>query len=112
MLKYLAFALPLLFVTSAHAASFDCAKAQAPDEKAICAHLDLNDADVRMATVLDMELQMVAMGQRDAIRDAQKAWLTLRGKCGSDVACIRAAYQRRLTDLDKVFKDIASRGPF
>ena len=39
-------------------------------------------------------------------------WLTLRGKCGGDVACIRAAYQRRLTDLDKVFKDIASRGPF
>jgi uncharacterized protein len=112
MLKYLAFALPLALAGTAQAASFDCAKAAAPDEKAICAHLELNDADVRMATILDIELQLVAMGQRDAIRDAQKAWLTLRGKCGGDVACISAAYQRRLTDLDKVFKDIASRGPF
>jgi len=52
MLKYLAFALPLLFATSTHAASFDCAKAQAPDEKAICAHLDLNDADVRKGVTM------------------------------------------------------------
>ena len=43
------FALPvlvLLCATPVAAASFDCAKAKAPDEKAICATRALNDADV------------------------------------------------------------------
>ena len=37
------------------AASFDCSKAEAADEKAICADHQLNDADVEMS-VLDVQV--------------------------------------------------------
>jgi uncharacterized protein len=97
---------------AAHAASFDCAKAEAPDEKAICADPALNDADVRMATMFEMETRLVAMGQRDVLRDQQKSWLESRQACNADVACLTKAYDRRLADLVKVFDEIVSRGPF
>lgn len=104
--------LSLFAAGAGHAASFDCAKAKAPDEKAICANLALNDADVRMSTMFEMETKLVAMGQRDMLRDEQKAWLDGRAACKADIACLTKAYKRRLADLGKVFDDIASRGPF
>ena len=104
-------ALSLLAVTGAKAASFDCSKAAAEDEKAICANLALNDADVRMTTMFDMETDLVAMGERDALRGTQKTWLAHRATCKGDVACLKAAYDQRLSDLQKVFKDLVSRGP-
>jgi uncharacterized protein len=103
--------LSCLLATSANAASFDCAKADAPDEKTICTNPALNDADVRMTTMFDMELELVAMGARDTLRAAQKAWLVRRGECKADVGCLSAAYAQRLAELQKVFKDIVSRGP-
>ncbi|MFW4306760.1 hypothetical protein ACKLKK_24060, partial [Salmonella enterica subsp. enterica serovar Dublin] len=49
-MKRLLIAFALLTPLSVNAASFDCQKAQAADEKAICAHLTLNDKDVEMHT--------------------------------------------------------------
>lgn len=46
-MKRLLIAFALLTPLSVNAASFDCQKAQAADEKAICAHLTLNDKDVK-----------------------------------------------------------------
>ena len=98
--------------TAATAASFGCEKATAPDEKAICADRGLNDADVKMTTMFDMELHLVAMGERDTLHSTQKAWLDKRSKCKGDITCLRTAYDQRLKDLQKVFADIISRGPF
>jgi uncharacterized protein len=102
--------LPFVAATAAHAASFDCARAEAPDEKAICATPALNDADVRMNTMFDMEAELVAMGARDTLRATQKTWLASRSACMADVECLGAAYARRLAELQKVFKDIVSHG--
>ena len=44
----------------AQAASFDCTAAKADDEKAVCAKQELSDLDVRMATMYDMTLRLVA----------------------------------------------------
>jgi uncharacterized protein len=52
----------LAFGPSAHAASFPCDKAEAPDEKAICAHLPLNDRDVEMATRFEILKAVLPMG--------------------------------------------------
>ncbi len=105
-------ALVLLVPVAAHAASFDCAKARAADEKAICRHRALEDADVRMATMFELESHLLAMGGRGALQDAQVAWLKQRRRCGADVACLTRSYDRRLAELQRVFDDIASRGPF
>lgn len=85
----------------ASAASFDCdSKTLAPDETAICANRDLNDLDVRMATEFKWLSGMYAMGVRGELQDQQTAWLKTRQACQSDTACIRKAYEDRLTAFE------------
>jgi uncharacterized protein len=105
-------ALVLLGPVAANAASFDCAKARAADEKAICRHRALEDADVRMATMFELEGHLLAMGGRGALQDAQVAWLKQRRRCGGNVACLTRSYDRRLAELQRTFDAIAARGPF
>lgn len=94
------------------AASFSCTRATLPDEIAVCANLDLNDADVEMATRYSMLLQLMAMGGAGAMRDEQKAWLAWRKACGSDVACLRNAYKVRIAAFKTAFQRVVARGPF
>lgn len=100
--------LPLLaFAPRAEAASFDCSSADLKaDEKAICDNRDLNDADVRMVTTFDLVSQLLAMGSRGELQDAQIAWLTKRQACNADLACLRDAYASRLEELKAVFAKI------
>ena len=97
---------------AAGAASFDCAKAAAPDEIAICASRALDDADVEMATRYDMLLQLLAMGAAGDLRDSQRAFLKSRAACGSDEACLTKAYSDRIAALKKGFAGIVAMGPF
>lgn len=101
-----------LLANAAHAASFDCAKARAKDEKAICANRALNDLDVKVTVLLDLDSRLVAMGQRGAIHDDQVVWLKARHLCGADTACLRQSYDKRIAVLDDVFQGVASHGPF
>lgn len=91
---------------AASAASFDCNKAKAADEKTICTHLTLNDKDVAMATRYQFLKGLFAMGQRGALQDSQQAWLKTRQQCASSVSCLNQAYDRRLQQLDKVYAGI------
>ena len=86
----------LLLVGAARAASFDCAKARAPDERAICADPSLSNLDSRLAGLRDLDQSTVAMGQRGDMQDAQAAWLTSRAACGAKRACLKASYQAQL----------------
>jgi uncharacterized protein len=104
MLKYLAAAAFLtVTATGTNAASFDCEKAGTADEKAICDNRALNDADVKMSTMFDLAVTMVAMGERDSLRAQQAKWLETRSACKADVACLKTAYDLRITDLGKSF---------
>lgn len=67
-MKRLLIAFALLTPLSVNAASFDCQKAQAADEKAICAHLTLNDKDVEMHTKYQFLKGLFAMGSRGALQ--------------------------------------------
>ena len=112
MIRFAIPALVLLCATPVAAASFDCAKAKAPDEKAICANRALNDADVKLTTLYAVDGQLMAMGARGDMHEAQHAWLQQRAACKGDVKCLTKAYKDRLADLQAAFDDIASRGPF
>ncbi|MEP9369070.1 hypothetical protein [Xanthobacter sp. VNH20] len=96
----------------AGAASFDCSAAKAPDEKAICATRSLNDLDVKMATQYAIVTRLVGMGQRGDLQDQQRAFLTERAACGSSVACIAKAYQKRIAVFEGVVDGVVARGPF
>ena len=83
----------------ANAASFDCARARLPDERAICADRALNDQDVRMALLLDVVGHGQIMGANGAMRDDQRAWLAERRACRADRACLRRVYATRVDTL-------------
>jgi uncharacterized protein len=104
----LTFAVPV----AAHAASYDCARARSPDEKAVCAYLPLNDKDVKMSVLYDINKRTLAMGGRGAMQDAQQQWLRDRRKCGANRACLNRAYDRRLDELDRSMERIYRNGPF
>ena len=112
MIRFAVPVLLLLIATPVAAASFDCAKARAPDEKAVCANRALNDADVKLTTLYDVDGHLMAMGGRGDMQEAQRAWLKRRQACKSDVKCLTRAYKDRLADLQAAFDGIASRGPF
>jgi uncharacterized protein len=96
----------LIGSTTASAASFDCVKANAPDEKAICAHRALNDKDVEMATKYQFLKGLFAMGGQGAMQDQQQAWLKERHSCGSDVTCLTTQYNKRISALDAIYAKI------
>jgi uncharacterized protein len=96
----------------ASAASFDCRKARAADEKAICANRDLNDQDVRVDQLYDITRRLVPMGGRGAIIDDQRAWLQARKACGASLACLQRSYDRRLGQLNTVMERVYQQGPF
>jgi uncharacterized protein len=96
---------------SAEAASFPCDKAEAPDEKAICAHLPLNDRDVEMATRFEILKAVLPMGGQSKLKEDQETWLAERRTCGADIACLRTTYDDRLKVLRGVLAEFAKQGP-
>jgi uncharacterized protein len=107
--------LAALLMTSAWqpaaAASFDCSKAEAVDEKAVCADRQLNDEDVEMAVLYTRLKPLLGMGARGDMEDEQAAWLKRRAACGADRACLDNAYQERIQQLRKGFEALSKRGP-
>jgi uncharacterized protein len=95
----------------AHAASFPCDKAEAPDEKAICAHLPLNDRDVEMATRFEILKAVLPMGGQSKLKEDQESWLAERRTCGAEVECLRTLYDARLKVLRGVLAEFAKQGP-
>lgn len=96
---------------SAQAASFPCDKAEAADEKAICAHLPLNDRDVERATRFEILKAVLPMGGQSKLREDQEAWLAERRTCGAEVECLRNLYEARLKVLRGVLSEFAKQGP-
>ncbi|MEX6507909.1 lysozyme inhibitor LprI family protein [Jiella sp. M17.18] len=84
------FAAGLVVAGSAHAASFNCAKAATPDEKAVCGDLLLSDLDSRLGkdyTALKKKSDLAS-----AVKDISRSFLADRASCGSDKACILSTY--------------------
>jgi uncharacterized protein len=67
--------LALLPSLASHAASFDCTKAQSPDEKAICAHPELSRLDEEMAQAY---AQALKGNNASGVKAAQRQWLKTR----------------------------------
>jgi uncharacterized protein len=89
------------------AASFDCGKPSAPQEKLICGSPELSERDDRLAAAYKAALaQLSEEGQR-LLRDQQRAWLEQnRLECGpvgnedGDAMCLMDAYDERIEGLE------------
>lgn len=92
-LTFLAF-LMVAFVPSAQAASFDCAKARAPEELAVCADPQLSELD----GVLGAAFAEAKKFSKDDPQDSRKlmavakVFLKQRHACGARRSCLAASY--------------------
>jgi|SRR5271170_993747 len=98
---------------TAHAASpIDCAKATNATEKTICSTPTLLQADARMTAYFEIAIQFVGMGVRGDLGDSQQAFPAVRDKCGTNKACILAAYKKQTAPLEAVIANVVTHGPF
>jgi uncharacterized protein len=84
----------------AGAASFDCSKAKAPDEIAICANPDISALDSEMGGLWFAYSQIpFLMGMSGNRQDEARQFLETRAACGANVACLNGAYSQRIATL-------------
>ncbi|MDR6954326.1 uncharacterized protein J2X65_003696 [Ancylobacter sp. 3268] len=80
----------------ANAASFDCGKAQTPDERAVCADPALSALDSEMGALwFSYSRFQLMMGANGARRDEARAFLASRAACGAEVGCLAPLYRQR-----------------
>lgn len=84
----------------APAASFDCSKAHAAAEIAICRHRELSELDTEMGALWFTYRQLpFLMGMSGVRRDEANAFLRKRAACGARVPCLRKLYRARVKAL-------------
>ena len=84
--------------------SFDCARAQSWDERAICADRDLAALDRRVAEAFRRAVE-AKPGDRDRLQAEQRAWLRERRTCekpssGTPQGCLRTSMASRASTLE------------
>ena len=84
--------------------SFDCARAQAWDERAICAARELAALDRRVNEAFRRAVE-AAPAERDRLQAEQRNWLRERRRCekppsGTPQGCLRTAMAARATTLE------------
>lgn len=90
-MKHFVLALTLATVVgSAHAASFDCSKARAADERAVCSDPRLSELDSLLSKAF-AEAKSFAEDEPEA-KALARSFLRNRRACGSDRACITTVY--------------------
>ncbi len=91
-----------LLCLSAHAASFDCAKASTTLEKTICGDDQLNQADTRLGNVYAELRKSLSKPIWEGIKQDQRAWLQQREfHCLPDEAgCLLTVYAQRIRILE------------
>ena len=95
-----ALVLAATFAAPAHAASFNCANAAAPDEIAICTHPELSALDSEMGGLWFAYSQMpMLMGMNGNRQDEARAFLQSRAACAGNVSCLAGAYHARIGAL-------------
>ena len=97
------FSVWLVLVLSAHAASFDCAKARTKVEHLICGNAELSKLDDELAAKYKTALKDKA--KSDAVRVTQRQWLKERNKCTTS-NCLQNSYRERIKEFSADF-DIA-----
>lgn len=96
----------------ARAASFDCAKAQAPDERAVCADPALSALDSEMGGLWFAYSRIpLLMGANGVRQDDAHAFLAARATCGADKACLTALYRQRIATLKGQIADFLKSVP-
>lgn len=88
--------------TGSQGPGFDCRSASTASQQAICANKSLWADDLVMNRIyLVIRDAEPSEGRTNYLTD-QRAWMVEREACAGDVDCIRALYDRRLTELVRI----------
>jgi uncharacterized protein len=87
------------------AQSFNCTKADAPDEVLICQSTDLKELDQEMSSLYFQIRNKLPEPQRSSLEEGQVRWLQSRMACGRDYSCIEDHYLRRISRLHQIAQD-------
>jgi uncharacterized protein YecT (DUF1311 family) len=88
-----------LLSPAAKAASYDCSKAAAPDERAVCADARLSALDEVMAKAYAEARKQAEADERPKLLSDVHAFLARRRQCGTAATCLTAAYVGVLEDM-------------
>lgn len=80
--------------------SFDCSKARKPDETAVCSDAALAAKDVRLSEVFGQYRAQLSPDAQKQLLKSQATWLSLRGQCLSDIACVGRSYDERIRQIE------------
>jgi uncharacterized protein len=83
------------------AASFDCTRASAAAEIAVCSNASLNRLDEDLAVQYRSVLRNLPPRRAELVRQDQRTWIDARDSCGADVRCLRSRYEERSARLDQ-----------
>lgn len=98
----------LAFASMGKAASFNCSKAHAPVERAVCADRQLSDADTLLAQRYSKAMSQLSDAGQRIVQDGQRQWLRYvrdlctgraKAKASAVASCLKDAYDDRLKDL-------------
>lgn len=90
----------LLAPMPSRAASFDCTKAKAPEEIAVCTNPVLSSLDSEMGGLWFAYSRFpMLMGSNGNRRDEARAFLAERAGCGDDIGCLGNLYRQRIGTL-------------
>jgi hypothetical protein len=74
--------------------SFNCRRAKADDEIAICSDAGLAAMDRQLGQLYDSAMQTVS--DPEALKRSESDWVITRHMCNSDIECLRHAYGERI----------------
>jgi uncharacterized protein len=97
----LAITLSLVLCTASNPApagsGVDCRRPSTSTEQVVCANPSLVRLDQQKAKLYDQFIK--AVSYPDAWAGDEERFLNQRASCGSDIACLRVVYQRRIANL-------------
>lgn len=93
----------ILKFENANAPSFDCTRAEGNVQELICSDAELAGLDRRLDTLYRKALETFAQEEIPTLKAMQRGWIKGRDECwkSEDMgSCVRAEYERRITELE------------
>jgi uncharacterized protein len=94
----------ILSSASAKAASFNCYRQLPPDMRMICDDPGLSAKDDQAAYLYNQLTQRVGPTGMAAMQQQRIGFLRVRGACGMNRRCMRAAYDDQIQSLRAMFR--------
>ncbi|MBC9247338.1 hypothetical protein H4P12_11600 [Paracoccus sp. 11-3] len=81
---------------------YNCARAATSTEHAICGSFELWLEDRALGSIYSVLRNRSSDGERSALAEKQRIWISQRDRCGDDAACILDRYRAWFLDLSLI----------